>query len=202
MFDEIEKAHPDVAQLLLQVLEDGRLTDSLGRTVDFRNTIIILTSNVGAHILQKKQSLGFGAETDAEADYEKTKEKVLDEMKKVFRPEFLNRINDIVLFRSLSRQDMGKIVDIELAKIEKRLDEQKLKIKLDDSAKEFLVEKGWDEKYGARPLKRALERELEDPMAEELLKGKIQKDGGLVKVSEKDGKLVFSQRKHLSKTSS
>lgn len=202
LFDEIEKAHPDVAQLLLQVLEDGRLTDSLGRTVDFRNTIIILTSNVGAHILQKKQSLGFGAETDAEADYEKTKEKVLDEMKKVFRPEFLNRINDIVLFRSLSRQDMGKIVDIELAKIEKRLDEQKLKIKLDDSAKEFLVEKGWDEKYGARPLKRALERELEDPMAEELLKGKIQKDGGLVKVSEKDGKLVFSQRKHLSKTSS
>ena len=120
----------------------------------------------------------------------------------MFRPEFLNRINDIVLFRSLSRQDMGKIVDIELAKIEKRLDEQKLKIKLDDSAKEFLVEKGWDEKYGARPLKRALERELEDPMAEELLKGKIQKDGGLVKVSEKDGKLVFSQRKHLSKTSS
>lgn len=202
LFDEIEKAHPDVAQLLLQVLEDGHLTDSLGRTVDFRNTIIILTSNVGAHILQKKQSLGFGAETDAEADYEKTKEKVLDEMKKVFRPEFLNRINDIVLFRSLSRQDMGKIVDIELAKIEKRLDEQKLKIKLDDSAKEFLVEKGWDEKYGARPLKRALERELEDPMAEELLKGKIQKDGGLVKVSEKDGKLVFSQRKHLSKTSS
>lgn len=202
LFDEIEKAHPDVAQLLLQVLEDGRLTDSLGRTVDFRNTIIILTSNVGAHILQKKQSLGFGAGTDAEADYEKTKEKVLDEMKKVFRPEFLNRINDIVLFRSLSRQDMGKIVDIELAKIEKRLDEQKLKIKLDDSAKEFLVEKGWDEKYGARPLKRALERELEDPMAEELLKGKIQKDGGLVKVSEKDGKLVFSQRKHLSKTSS
>lgn len=202
LFDEIEKAHPDVAQLLLQVLEDGRLTDSLGRTVDFRNTIIILTSNVGAHILQKKQSLGFGSETDAEADYEKTKEKVLDEMKKVFRPEFLNRINDIVLFRSLSRQDMGKIVDIELAKIEKRLDEQKLKIKLDDSAKEFLVEKGWDEKYGARPLKRALERELEDPMAEELLKGKIQKDGGLVKVSEKDGKLVFSQRKHLSKTSS
>lgn len=202
LFDEIEKAHPDVAQLLLQVLEDGRLTDSLGRTVDFRNTIIILTSNVGAHILQKKQSLGFGAETDAEADYEKTKEKVLDEMKKVFRPEFLNRINDIVLFRYLSRQDMGKIVDIELAKIEKRLDEQKLKIKLDDSAKEFLVEKGWDEKYGARPLKRALERELEDPMAEELLKGKIQKDGGLVKVSEKDGKLVFSQRKHLSKTSS
>lgn len=202
LFDEIEKAHPDVAQLLLQVLEDGRLTDSLGRTVDFRNTIIILTSNVGAHILQKKQSLGFGAGTDSEADYEKTKEKVLDEMKKVFRPEFLNRINDIVLFRSLSRQDMGKIVDIELAKIEKRLVEQNLKIKLDDSAKEFLVEKGWDEKYGARPLKRALERELEDPMAEELLKGKIQKDGGVVKVSEKDGKLVFSQRKHLSKTSS
>ncbi len=198
LFDEIEKAHPDVAQLLLQVLEDGRLTDSLGRTVDFRNTIIILTSNVGAHILQKKESLGFGAGIDAEQDYEKTKEKVMDEMKKVFRPEFLNRINDIVLFRSLSKQDMGKIVDIELKKIENRLVEQNLKIKLDDRAKDFLVEKGWDEKYGARPLKRALERELEDPMAEVLLKGKIQKDGGIIKVSEKDGKLTFSQRKTLS----
>ena len=199
LFDEIEKAHPDVAQLLLQVLEDGRLTDSLGRTVDFRNTIIILTSNVGAHILQRTQAMGFGVGIDSELDYEKTKDKVLDEMKRVFRPEFLNRINDIVLFRSLSRSDMGKIVDIELAKVEKRLEEQDIKIKLDDGAKELLVDKGWDEKYGARPLKRALERELEDPMAEEILRGKIQKGAGLVKVSAKDGKLVFAQRKNLAK---
>ena len=200
LFDEIEKAHPDVAQLLLQVLEDGRLTDSLGRTVDFRNTIIILTSNVGAHILQRTQAMGFGAGIDSALDYEKTKEKVMDEMKRVFRPEFLNRINDIVLFRSLSREDMGKIVEIELAKISERLGEQNLNIKLDAAAKEFLVDKGWDEKYGARPLKRALERELEDPMAEEILKGKILKDGGLIKVSEKDGKLVFSQKKVPAKT--
>ena len=199
LFDEIEKAHPDVAQLLLQVLEDGRLTDSLGRTVDFRNTIIILTSNVGAHILQRTQAMGFGAGIDSGLDYEKTKEKVMDEMKRVFRPEFLNRINDIVLFRSLSREDMGKIVEIELAKIGERLGEQNLQIKLDAAAKEFLVGKGWDEKYGARPLKRALERELEDPMAEEILKGKIQKDGGIVKVTEKDGKLAFSQKKNLAK---
>ena len=199
LFDEIEKAHPDVAQLLLQVLEDGRLTDSLGRTVDFRNTIIILTSNVGAHILQRTQAMGFGVGIDSELDYEKTKDKVMDEMKRVFRPEFLNRINDIVLFRSLTREDMGKIVDIELAKVEKRLEEQDIKIKLDGAAKELLVDKGWDEKYGARPLKRALERELEDPMAEEILRGKIQKGAGVVKVSAKDGKLVFAQRKNLAK---
>lgn len=193
LFDEIEKAHPDVAQLLLQVLEDGRLTDSLGRTVDFRNTIIILTSNVGAHILQKTQSMGFGVGLDSELDYERTKEKVMDEMKRVFRPEFLNRINDIVLFKSLTFEDMTGIVEIELKKLSARLKEQNLEISLDKSAKSFLAEKGWDEKYGARPLRRAIERELEDVLAEEILKGKIVSGAGLVKVSCKDKKLVFSQ---------
>ena len=193
LFDEIEKAHPDVAQLLLQVLEDGRLTDSLGRTVDFRNTIIILTSNVGAHILQKTQALGFGAGVDSGLDYERAREKVMDEMKRVFKPEFLNRIGDIVLFRPLSFADMSKIVEIELEKLVPRLKEQGLEVSVDKSAKEFLAETGWDEKYGARPLKRAIERELEDPLAEEILKGKISSGGGVVKVSRKAGKLSFSQ---------
>lgn len=199
LFDEIEKAHPDVTQLLLQVLEDGRLTDSLGRTVDFRNTIIILTSNVGAHILQKNQSMGFGVGLSADDDYEKTKDKVMDEMKRVFRPEFLNRINDIVLFRSLTKENMGAIVDIELKKLQARLSEQKLTIALDTSAKDFLIKKGWDEKYGARPLKRAIERELEDNLAEELLKGNITANSAVVKVSEKDGKLTFKQSRQIVK---
>ena len=202
LFDEIEKAHPDVAQLLLQVLEDGRLTDSLGRTVDFRNTIIILTSNVGAHILQKNQSMGFGAGISEEEDYEKTKDKVMEEMKRVFRPEFLNRINDIVLFRSLSKENMSQIVDIELAKLQKRLDEQNISIALDKSAKEFLIKKGWDEKYGARPLRRAIERELEDSLAEELLRGDIVAGGAVVKVSESGGKLVFKQSRQAVKRGS
>ena len=196
LFDEIEKAHPDVAQLLLQILEDGRLTDSLGRTVDFRNTIIILTSNVGAHILQKNSSMGFDVGMDSLLDYEKVKDRVLDEMKRVFRPEFLNRISDIVLFRMLTKADMEKIVDLELDKLRSRLSDKGLSISLDSGAKNFLITKGWDEKYGARPLKRAIERELEDLLAEEILKGKIVEDGGeiLVLVSPDGKRLEFSQR--------
>ena len=198
LFDEIEKAHPDVAQILLQVLEDGRLTDSLGRTVDFRNTIIILTSNVGADILQKKSFMGFGADDDS--DFEHVKQRVFDEMKKSFRPEFLNRISDIVLFRSLDRESTRKIVALELKKLEERLTEKSMGLSLDDGAIDFLISKGWDEKYGARPLKRAIERELEDPLAEEILKGTISEGRGVVKVACQDGKLVFSQKAQRRKT--
>ena len=196
LFDEIEKAHPDVIQILLQVLEDGRLTDSLGRTVDFRNTIIILTSNVGAHILQKNPSMGFGT-ASAGDDYDTLKSKVLDEMKKSFRPEFLNRINDIVLFRMLTKSDMGQIVKLELDKLRARLTEKSMGLSLDAEATDFLISKGWDEKYGARPLKRAIERELEDRLAEEMLKGNLSEDGGQILVSlagDKSG-LRFSQKK-------
>ncbi len=196
LFDEIEKAHPDVVQILLQVLEDGRLTDSLGRTVDFRNTIIILTSNVGAHILQKNPSMGFGA-AGFDDDYDRLKEKVLDEMKKSFRPEFLNRINDIVLFRMLTKADMEKIVELELGKLRSRLAEKGMTISFENPAIEFIISKGWDEKYGARPLKRAIERELEDALAEEILRGSICEDAGEIEVSlASDGKkLAFSQKK-------
>jgi len=195
LFDEIEKAHPDVAQLLLQVLEDGRLTDSLGRVVDFRNTIIILTSNVGAHIMQRNNSMGFDRGLSTSYDHDKTKEKVLEEMKRVFRPEFLNRINDIILFRSLEKTDIGKIVTLEINKLSERLKEKNITLKVDDKALDFLIENGWDEKYGARPLKRAVERELEDPLAEEVLRGSIPEKGGEIKVSCENNALTFSKAK-------
>ena len=159
--------------ILLQLLGDGILTDSLGRTVDFRNTIIILTSNVGAHILQKNPSMGFSAGADAEGDYELLKSRVMEEMKKSFRPEFLNRINDIVLFRSLTKDNMRAIVSLELDKLRARLAERGLSMAVSAEAEDFLISKGWDEKYGARPLKRAIERELEDNIAEEILRGSI-----------------------------
>ena len=174
LFDEIEKAHPDVAQILLQILEDGRLTDSLGRKVDFRNTILIMTSNVGAHILQRSTSMGF-AVGDEEQDFENTKSKIMDEAKKTFKPEFLNRLTEIVIFRPLAKESMRSIVDIELGKLSDRLLEKKLKIRISDEVKEFLIEKGYDKKLGARPLRRAVEKYLEDRLAEELLAGNLRK---------------------------
>ena len=174
LFDEIEKAHPDVAQILLQILEDGRLTDSLGRKVDFRNTILIMTSNVGAEILQRNTSLGFSV-GDAEQDFDKIKDKIMDEAKKVFKPEFLNRLTEIVIFRQLLKEQMGAIVDLELEKVSERFKERKLKLDVSDEAKEFLIEHGYDNKLGARPLRRAVEKYLEDNLAEALLSGDIRK---------------------------
>lgn len=194
LFDEIEKAHPDVVQILLQVLEEGRLTDSLGRNVDFRNTIIILTSNVGAHILQKNTSMGFDVELDSEADYQKTKEKVLDEMKRTFKPEFINRISDIVLFRSLTKDDLKQIVNLEIADLAKRLQDRDIAIVADKKAQDFLVEKAYDEKYGARVLKRTIERELEDKLAEAILDGSIQDGNGKLTISSNGETLTFKQR--------
>jgi len=174
LFDEIEKAHPDVAQILLQILEDGRLTDSLGRKVDFRNTILIMTSNVGAEILQRNTSLGF-AVGDSEQDFEKIKDKIMDEAKKVFKPEFLNRLTEIVIFRQLLKEHMKAIVELELEKVSSRLKERKLKLDVTQEAKEFLIEHGYDNKLGARPLRRAVERYLEDNLAEALLAGDLRK---------------------------
>ncbi|MFM1851558.1 MAG: hypothetical protein RIS54_1242 [Verrucomicrobiota bacterium] len=192
LFDEVEKAHPDVIQLLLQILEDGRLTDSLGRTVDFRNTIIIMTSNVGASLLQRQTSMGFAAAAADPNDAEKMREKVIEESKRVFKPEFLNRISDIIFFRPLEKADLVKIVDIELAKFTNRLSERRLAMEFTDAAKDLLVEKGYDEKYGARPLRRAVENYLEDPLAEAILRGDI-KDGEPVVVDRDGSKLFFKQ---------
>jgi ATP-dependent Clp protease ATP-binding subunit ClpC len=182
LFDEIEKAHPDVVQLLLQVLEEGRLTDSLGRRIDFRNTILIMTSNVGADILQRNTSMGFGIENNAENEYEKIREKILDETKRVFKPEFLNRLNDLVIFKSLAREDMTEIVDLELRNVSSRLKERELKFEFTNECKDFLIHKGYDEKYGARPLRRAVEKYLEDSLAEAILSGQI-KPGEVIKVT-------------------
>src|SRR3954466_5906483 len=193
LFDEVEKAHPDVIQLLLQILEDGRLTDSLGRTVDFRNTIIIMTSNVGAQLLQRQTSMGFQAAASSFNDAEKMREKVLEEAKRVFKPEFLNRISEIVFFRPLGKEDLIKIVELETAQFAKRLTERKIDLEFTQEAKDLLIEKGYDEKYGARPLRRAVEHYLEDPLAEALLRGDV-KDGEPVVVARDGDKLIFKQK--------
>jgi ATP-dependent Clp protease ATP-binding subunit ClpC len=185
LFDEIEKAHPDVMHVLLQILEEGKLTDSLGRTVNFRNTVVIMTSNVGADILKKQTTMGFGAGGEA-ADYRGMKDKIMGEVKKSFKPEFLNRLDDTIVFRALSRDDLGKIVAIETRKVEDRLKNQGVSITLDDRARDFLIEKGYDPQFGARPLRRAIERSIEDRLAEEILRGKV-KRGASVEISS-DGK--------------
>jgi len=193
LFDEIEKAHPDALQLLLQIMEDGRLTDSLGRTVDFRNAIIIMTSNVGAQLLQRQTSMGFAAAASSFNDVERMREKVQEEAKRVFKPEFLNRISDIIFFRPLDKGDLVKIVALETASFAKRLSERKIALEFTEAAKQLLIEKGYDEKYGARPLRRAVEHFLEDPLAEALLRGDV-KDGEPCLVDRDGDKLVFSQR--------
>ncbi len=193
LFDEVEKAHPDVIQILLQILEDGRLTDSLGRSVDFRNTIIIMTSNVGAQLLQRQTSMGFAAATLNFNDAEKMREKVLEEAKRVFKPEFLNRISDIIFFRPLDKNDLTKIVELETAGFAKRISERKISLTFTPEAKLLLIEKGYDEKYGARPLRRAVEHYLEDPLAEAILRGDV-KDGEPCTVDREGDKLVFRQK--------
>ncbi|MBK1827715.1 ATP-dependent Clp protease ATP-binding subunit [Haloferula rosea] len=181
LFDEIEKAHPDVMNLLLQILEEGMVTDSLGRKIDFRNTIIIMTSNVGASTVKRQTSLGFGAMSEDEADFEGMKEKILEESKKHYRPEFLNRLDELVVFHMLEKKDLDKIVDLEVNKLVARLLEKEITMVLDPSARDLLVEKGYDPSYGARPMRRAVERFLEDPLAEALLRGDV-KAGDSVRV--------------------
>jgi ATP-dependent Clp protease ATP-binding subunit ClpC len=191
LFDEIEKAHPDVWNIMLQILEDGHVTDSLGRKVDFRNTIIIMTSNVGAELVKKSNVMGFGTADPDTADYEAIKEKLLAEAKKVFKPEFLNRLTDIIVFHSLTRENLTKIVELEVKKVADRLKERKITLHVAKPAMDFLIEKGYDPQYGARPLKRAIERYVEDPLAEEIIRGTI-KDGDTVAIDLKDGALTFT----------
>ena len=192
LFDEIEKAHPDICQLLLQVLEDGHLTDNVGRRIDFRNTIVIMTSNVGADILQRNVTLGFGAGQDAENDYEATKAKILEESKKTFRPEFLNRLDDMVIFRKLTKDHITHIVDLEIEKLRERVKERGYSIRISKAVKEFLVEEGYDDKMGARPLRRAVEKYLEDTLAEAILQEEITSGGNNLLVAKiKDKKEIY-----------
>lgn len=191
LFDEIEKAHPDVMNLLLQILEEGKLTDSLGRTVDFRNTIIIMTSNIGAEFTKKHTGLGFG--TGASSDsYNHLKDKMIEAAKQVYKPELINRMDEIIVFHQLTKDDVRKILEIELTKVKGRLANKRMTLKLEDSATEFLIEKGFDPQYGARPLRRAIERYLEDPLAEELLRNKFTPDE-IIDVKVEEDHLVFEQ---------
>ena len=194
LFDEIEKAHPDVFNMLLQILEDGRLTDSQGRTVDFKNTVIIMTSNVGARLITEKQSsLGFNSENENAEKSEKKdiKELVTGELRKVFRPEFLNRVDDIIVFNKLNKDEIKQIAVKMLKTLENRLDKMNIKISFTDNAVSEIADKGFDENYGARPLRRAIQNEIEDPLSEQMLEGKV-KDGAVVTCDFADGQFTFT----------
>jgi ATP-dependent Clp protease ATP-binding subunit ClpC len=192
LFDEIEKAHPDVWNLLLQILEEGKLTDNVGRVVNFRNTIILMTSNVGSDTIRKQSTLGFSPISD-ENSYEKMREKIMDEAKKTFRPEFLNRLDDIIVFRALTKLDLIEILGLEITKVMQRLKARNIVLQLDEKAKDHLVSKGYDPLYGARPMRRSVERSLEDPLAEEILRG-IFHEGEPILVTADNDRLVFSQK--------
>ncbi|MGM9994406.1 MAG: ATP-dependent Clp protease ATP-binding subunit [Candidatus Avigastranaerophilus sp.] len=195
LFDEIEKAHPDVFNIMLQILDDGRLTDSKGRHVNFKNTIIIMTSNVGASMITTTSKLGFSVADDEQKDkYEKLKDTVMDEMKKAFRPEFLNRIDDIIVFAHLSKPEIRQIVDLMLNDLFKRLESQNLNIEVTEEVKDFLGEAGYSEAYGARPLRRLIQKKIEDGLAEEILSGKYQQ-GDKIILKLKDQKIVFESEK-------
>lgn len=192
LFDEMEKAHPDVLNVLLQILEDGRLTDGKGRTVDFRNAVVIMTSNVGATFL-RKATLGFGASDEA-AGYEKMKERILDELKRTFRPEFLNRVDDTIVFHALSQEHIREIVDIMLEELNQRIEEHNLRVEVSGAAKDRLVHEGFDPAFGARPLRRVIQKRLEDGISEEMLQGKV-KPGNTVAVDVENDKFVFNTKK-------
>ncbi len=172
LFDEIEKAHPDVMNMLLQILEEGKLTDSLGRVVDFRNTIILLTSNVGSDVIRKQSVMGFAKQSD-DGDQEILRGRILEEARKAFRPEFINRLDDVIVFRTLGKSELVQILELEVAKVLERIRRKGVNVVLDEKARDFLIEKGYDPQYGARPMRRSVERYLEDPLAEEILKGTL-----------------------------
>ena len=195
LFDEIEKAHPDVFNILLQVLDDGHITDSTGRKVDFKNTVIIMTSNAGAQNIISPKNLGFASDNSKEHNHAVMKERVMEEVKSIFKPEFLNRIDETIVFHTLTKENIGSIVDILLASINKRIKEQmNMTIKLDEAARNYIIDNGYDEKYGARPLKRALQSKVEDELAEKILEGTF-KSGDKVLVGLSDDKLTFSKSK-------
>jgi ATP-dependent Clp protease ATP-binding subunit ClpC len=191
LFDEIEKAHPDVMNMLLQILEDGHLTDALGRKVDFRNCAVIMTSNIGAETIRKAGELGF-APAKEEHVYGDMKNKLLEEAKRAFKPEFMNRLDDVIVFHTLTKADMGQIVHLEVEKVKSRLKYKDVEISLNSTATDFLIEKGYDPQFGARPLRRAVEKYLQDPLAEEILRGNI-KPSETIEITVGDGKLDFNQ---------
>ena len=197
VLDEIEKAHPEVFNILLQIMEDGQLTDAKGRRVDFRNTVIIMTSNVGAQQLQRDSSIGFRAggpeAVQAAADYERMKEKVLGELKNTFRPEFLNRIDATVVFRSLTREEIREIVDLLLARVKEQLAGQEMELVVTDGAKDAIIAKGYDQAYGARPLRREIQNQIEDALAERMLQASFSAGDTVVVDVGPDGALTIDR---------
>lgn len=195
LFDEIEKAHPDVFNILLQVLDDGHITDSQGRKVDFKNTIIIMTSNAGAQSIIEPKKLGFGAKEDEKQDHERMKASVMEEVKRIFKPEFLNRIDETIVFRALNKDDMKKIIGIMVRDLQKRCKEQlQIDLVVREAAKESIVEKAYDRKYGARPLRRKLQDEVEDRLADALIRGEIHAKDRVI-VTTKNKEIIVSKDK-------
>lgn len=195
LFDEIEKAHPDIFNILLQVLDDGRITDAQGRMIDFKNTIIIMTSNAGAERIMSPKKLGFMSNEDDKADYDSMKKNVMEVVKTMFKPEFINRIDDIIVFHALSKEDTAKILNIMEKEIADRIKKQMdITIKMTPAAKNHILETSYDKKYGARPLRRALQNMVENQLAEEILSGRI-KQSDNVKISVHNKKLVFEKSK-------
>ena len=195
LFDEIEKAHPDVFNILLQVLDDGHITDAQGRKIDFKNTVLIMTSNAGAERIVEPKRLGFTVANDEKADYDSMKNNVMDEVKRMFKPEFLNRIDEIIVFHALTRSNIEEIVDIMLSSINRRIESQmNITLHVTPKAKSWLIDKGYDQKYGARPLRRALQSNIEDKLAEEVLDGNI-RAGDKVTVSLEKNALKFAAAK-------
>jgi ATP-dependent Clp protease ATP-binding subunit ClpC len=192
LLDEIEKAHPDVFNLLLQVLDDGHMTDGLGRKIDFKNTILIMTSNIGARQLADfGNGVGFGTKAQSDQKEDNSKVVIQNALRKAFSPEFLNRIDDMIMFKSLSREDIHQIIDLELDKLYGRINNLGYKIELTEKAKDFICDKGYDEKFGARPLKRAIQKYIEDPLAEEIIKSNL-KEGDLISIDLEEGKTELS----------
>ncbi|MGB9867445.1 MAG: ATP-dependent Clp protease ATP-binding subunit [Bacillota bacterium] len=200
LLDEIEKAHPEVFNILLQVLEDGRLTEAKGRTVDFRNTVIIMTSNVGAEYIKSAGMVGFRPSHDQQASYEDMKSRIMEQVKRTFRPEFLNRVDEIIVFRQLTEEDLRKIVKLMISQVEKRLAEHNIKLRVTEAAENVLMKEGTDPTYGARPLRRAIQRLVEDPLSEEILAGRFKPGSEVLVDASPEGKLTFSQYEGGSQT--
>jgi ATP-dependent Clp protease ATP-binding subunit ClpC len=198
LLDEVEKAHPEVFNTLLQILDDGRLTDGHGRTIDFKNSVIIMTSNTGVELIRREGSLGFGTQKDEaksrKQSYEAMKEKVMGAVKKTFRPEFINRIDEIIVFHELTEEQLRSIVDLMVQDLQKRLSERKLTVELTDNAKSWLAKEGYDPVYGARPLRRVIERYVENPLSTKLLRGEFS-EGDTVIVNHSDKGLTFKTKK-------
>ncbi|MCA9295249.1 MAG: AAA family ATPase, partial [Phycisphaerales bacterium] len=194
LLDEVEKAHPDVFNMLLQIMEEGRLTDSFGRHVDFKNVVLIMTSNIGADIIKGGQSFGFGKRDDVR-DYDQMKKSLMSEVEKFFRPEFINRLDDVIVFKPLVKDDLHDIIEIELRKVRERLEAKGMELELDSLAKDFLIDKGYNPDFGARPLRRAIGSFIEDPLAESLLSGEF-KSGMKIFVTRKEDAdhLYFTQK--------